>query len=70
MPIFQSQVSQGTAKQLFAQIIRTRTNALKHKFEMGMFQTAAGPMYVNPGIGYFFANVRFCCRPEVTVFEV
>jgi predicted MPP superfamily phosphohydrolase len=40
------------------------------KFEMGMFETAAGPMYVNPGIGYFFANVRFCCRPEITVFEV
>jgi uncharacterized protein len=40
------------------------------KFEMGLFETAAGPMYVNPGIGYFFANVRFCCRPEVTVFEV
>ncbi|HUS36077.1 MAG TPA: metallophosphoesterase [Verrucomicrobiae bacterium] len=40
------------------------------KFDMGMFQTAAGPMYVNPGIGYFYANVRFCCRPEVTVFEV
>jgi hypothetical protein len=40
------------------------------KFEIGMFQTAAGPMYVNPGIGYFYANVRFCCRPEVTVFEI
>lgn len=40
------------------------------KFEIGMFQTSAGPMYVNPGIGYFYANVRFCCRPEVTIFEV
>jgi hypothetical protein len=40
------------------------------KFELGLFQTPAGPMYVNPGIGYFYANVRFCCRPEITVFEV
>jgi hypothetical protein len=40
------------------------------RFELGMFETAAGPMYVNPGIGYFYANIRFCCRPEVTVFEV
>ena len=40
------------------------------KFEMGLFQTPAGPMYVNPGIGYFYANVRFCCRPEITVFEL
>lgn len=39
-------------------------------FEMGLYQTPSGPMYVNPGIGYFYANVRFCCRPEVTVFEV
>ena len=40
------------------------------RFEMGMFETAAGPMYVNPGIGYFYANIRFCCRPEVTTFEI
>lgn len=40
------------------------------RFEMGMFETAAGPMYVNPGIGYFYANIRFCCRPEVTIFEI
>lgn len=39
-------------------------------FSMGLYQTNSGPMYVNPGLGYFFANVRFCCRPEITVFEV
>jgi uncharacterized protein len=39
-------------------------------FEIGLYQTPAGPLYVNPGIGYFFADVRFCCRPEVTLFEV
>jgi uncharacterized protein len=40
------------------------------EYQLGMYQTVAGPLYVNPGIGYFFANVRFCCRPEITVFEV
>ena len=40
------------------------------QYDMGMFQTAAGPLYVNPGIGWFYLNVRFNCRPEVTVFEV
>jgi predicted MPP superfamily phosphohydrolase len=40
------------------------------EYDLGMYQTPAGPLYVNPGIGYFFANVRFFCRPEITVFEV
>lgn len=39
-------------------------------FEMGLYQTPAGPLYVNPGIGCFYLNVRFCCRPELTVFEL
>ena len=38
---------------------------------MGLFQTAAGPLYVNPGIGYIGKyDVRFNCRPEITVIEV
>jgi len=40
------------------------------KYEVGLFQTAGGPLYVNPGIGYFYLNVRFNCRPEITVLEV
>ncbi len=40
------------------------------KFEMGLYPTNAGPIYVNPGIGYFYLNVRFCCRPEISVFEL
>jgi predicted MPP superfamily phosphohydrolase len=40
-----------------------------NEYELGMYQTPSGPMYVNPGIGYFYLNVRFCCRPEVTIFE-
>jgi len=40
------------------------------EFVMGMFQTAAGPLYVNPGIGWFPWPIRFNCRPELTVFEI
>jgi len=40
------------------------------RYQMGMFQTAAGPLYVNPGLGYLVARVRFCCRPEITVFDI
>ena len=41
------------------------------EYDMGLFQTAAGPLYVNPGIGYLHGlNFRFNCRPEITVFEV
>jgi predicted MPP superfamily phosphohydrolase len=40
-----------------------------NEYELGMYQTPSGPMYVNPGIGYFYLNVRFCCRPEITIFE-
>jgi len=40
------------------------------QYDMGRFETKAGPLYVNPGIGWFYLKVRFNCRPEVTVFEV
>jgi predicted MPP superfamily phosphohydrolase len=40
------------------------------EYDMGLFQTVAGPLYVNPGIGYFYLNIRFCCRPEITVFSI
>ncbi len=39
-------------------------------FDMGWYETPAGPMYVNPGIGCFYLNIRFNCRPELTVFDV
>ncbi len=40
------------------------------EYDLGMFETSAGPLYVNPGIGYFYLNVRLCCRPEITVFSI
>jgi predicted MPP superfamily phosphohydrolase len=35
-----------------------------------MYESPAGMLYVNPGIGTFHLNVRFNCRPELTVFEL
>jgi len=40
------------------------------QYDLGLFQTPSGPLYVNAGIGYFYLNVRFNCRPEITVFEI
>ncbi len=40
------------------------------QYDMGLFQTESGPLYVNPGIGWFLWPVRFNCRPEITVFEL
>jgi len=40
------------------------------QYDMGLFQTQSGPLYVNPGIGWYWYDVRFNCRPEVTVIEV
>lgn len=41
------------------------------KYDMGLFQTPSGPLYVNPGIGYINRyNFRFNCRPEITVIEI
>jgi predicted MPP superfamily phosphohydrolase len=40
-------------------------------YVMGRYQTPAGPLYVNSGIGYISVyNFRFNCRPEITLFEV
>lgn len=40
------------------------------EYDLGLFQTPSGPLYVNPGIGWYYFDVRFNCRPEVTVIEV
>jgi uncharacterized protein len=40
------------------------------RYQMGMFRLAAGPLYVNPGLGWLGAPIRFNCRPEITVFEM
>ncbi|HWH70958.1 MAG TPA: hypothetical protein VNT26_16335, partial [Candidatus Sulfotelmatobacter sp.] len=43
---------------------------LTEQYDMGLFQTARGPLYVNPGLGWFPVPIRFNCRPEITVLEV
>lgn len=40
------------------------------EYDWGLFETKTGPLYVNAGIGWFFLNVRFRCRPEITVLEI
>jgi predicted MPP superfamily phosphohydrolase len=40
------------------------------KYDLGMFDVPAGPLYVNPGIGWLVTPIRFNCRPEITVFEI
>ena len=39
-------------------------------YDAGLFHTPAGPLHVNPGIGYFYLDVRFGRRPEITVLEL
>ena len=40
------------------------------EFDLGLFQTAWGPLYVGSGIGWFLWPLRFRCRPEITVIEI
>ena len=40
------------------------------QYVRGLFHTDAGPLYVNPGIGWFPGPIRFNCRPEITVFDI
>jgi uncharacterized protein len=41
------------------------------EYDLGLFQTSSGPLYVNPGIGYIGDyDIRFNCRPEITVIEI
>ena len=40
------------------------------EYDLGFFPTPAGPLYVGAGIGWFHLNVRFNCRPEITVIEI
>lgn len=40
------------------------------QYELGKFNTPAGPLYVGSGIGWFYLNFRFRCRPEITLLEI
>jgi hypothetical protein len=41
------------------------------EYDLGLFQTERGPLYVGAGIGYVYGySFRFNCRPEITVIEI
>lgn len=40
------------------------------RYDLGLFRTSSGPLYVGSGLGWFYLNVRFRCRPEITVVEI
>ena len=41
------------------------------QYDLGLFNTQAGPLHVTSGIGYIYTyNFRFNCRPEITVIEI
>jgi predicted MPP superfamily phosphohydrolase len=40
------------------------------RYDLGLYETPAGPLYVSSGIGWLTLKLRFNCRPEVAVFEV
>jgi len=36
-------------------------------YDLGLFKTRYGPLYVNAGIGTYWIPYRFNCRPEITL---
>jgi predicted MPP superfamily phosphohydrolase len=40
------------------------------KYDLGLFHTACGPLYVGAGLGWFPVPLRFNCRPEIAVVEI
>jgi predicted MPP superfamily phosphohydrolase len=39
-------------------------------YDLGLFETPSGPLYVNAGIGTYRIPYRFNCRPEITVVNI
>jgi len=40
------------------------------EYDLGLFQTPAGPLNVSSGIGWYPIPVRFNCRPEIVLIEI
>lgn len=40
------------------------------RYNLGRYETLAGTLYVGAGTGCFYVNLRFFCRPEITLVEV
>jgi len=39
-------------------------------YDLGLFKTKSGPLYVGAGLGWFYLKLRLNCRPEITVIEI
>ena len=40
------------------------------RYKKGRYESLGGPLYVNVGIGTYMYNVRFHCRPEITLVRI
>ena len=40
------------------------------RYQIGLYESLGGPLYVNAGIGTYMFPVRFNCRPEITVIGI
>jgi len=40
------------------------------QYDLGLFETQAGPLNVSSGIGWYPLPVRFNCRPEIVLIEI
>jgi len=40
------------------------------EYDLGLFQTPAGPLNVSSGIGWYPMPLRFNCRPEIVLVEI
>jgi len=40
------------------------------KYDLGLYQTPAGPLYVGAGVGWYSLRARFLCRPEIALIEI
>ncbi len=40
------------------------------RYDLGYYETPAGPLNVNPGIGTYIVPWRFNCRPELTLVTI
>jgi predicted MPP superfamily phosphohydrolase len=40
------------------------------EYDLGLYQTQAGPLNVSSGIGWYHLPVRFNCRPEIVLIEI
>lgn len=40
------------------------------RYDLGLYRTPAGPLYVGAGVGWYRLRARFFCRPEIALIEI